>query len=426
MPKTSDTWKPGFSTVAAANAFLNGNYVDGVLNLTLALGQTGYAVGKNYLPKAGMGKFLGPREGPGKYNLPGPRGSAGDEYTNVGESLRDSFGVEAVILERGVQIVTAMTLLLGAGGEKGQTYVAASNYFELAWENLKDAALEGESWTGASADAYDARNAQQQEWALLMQELDRQVADLLAKNSATLGNCKITLTSVRAFYTVCIPIAATLRWAYGPAGPAVSRWFQWAMFAIGMAVALPTMTWAGYQAWENGQALQPLTVEYAAVAQSAQVTGTDGVEAKVAPAPKSKTGTFDQIGGAESATPVTAGAADQRGALGAATPSPAGAPEAAGSQLDSPAQPADRTVPRPGFVPSFTAPAASPTSGGASATPAPPAAYAKTAPTRRAPAAEDDILAGEPDGAAADAEVGERAPVDAVGRAAEQAQERVL
>src|ERR1700744_225879 len=167
MPKTSDTWKPAFSTVAAANAFANGNYVDGTLNLALALGQTGYAYGKNYLPKAGLDKFFGPRQGPGKYNIPGSRGAAGADRDSVGESLRDSFGVEAVILERGVQIVTAMTLLLGAGGEEGQTYVAASSFFELAWENLKDAALEGESWTGASADAYSARNAQQQEWAVL-------------------------------------------------------------------------------------------------------------------------------------------------------------------------------------------------------------------------------------------------------------------
>jgi hypothetical protein len=420
MPKVSDTWKPIFSGLAAGNALLNGNFVDAGLNLTLALGQAGYAKGKNYLKDADLGDFFGPRQGPGKYGLPGSPGLAGDE---TGQSLKAAFGVEAVILERGLQMVTAMTLLCGAGGEKGQTYTAASNYFELAWENLKDAALEGESWTGASADAYDARNAQQQEWALAMQAIDLQVADLLAQNSDMLGNCKVALTSVRAFFTVCIPIAITLRWAYGPAGPQISRKFQWAMFLTGMAVATGALGFAGYQAYENGQALAPLTVEYEAVAQSAQVTGTDGVSAKVAPAPKSKTGTFDEIGGADSATAATGSVASQPGALAAGTPSPAGATEATGSQADSPS---DRALPQPGAGPSFTAPAASQTSGGASTSPAPPAAYAKTAPNRPAPAAEGDIDAGEPDGAAADAEVGERAPVDVVGAAAEQAQERVL
>jgi hypothetical protein len=416
MPKISDTWKPGFSLVASGKAFATGNYADGALNLALAFGQTGYAVGKNYLPKSKAGDLLGPRRG-------------GEE------SLRDAFGVEAQILERGIQIVTAMTLLLGSGKEQGQTYEASSSFFELAWENLKDAALAGDAWSGESADAYSARNAQQIDWAAVMQELDLQVAALLQQNSVTLGNCKITMTSVRAFYTVCIPIAATLRWAGGPAGPAISRAFQWAMFGIGMAVAIPTLYIALARAAEYGLQLNDVKVEYIAIAQSAMVTGTDSVTPKVAKDPKSRVSSFDEIGGTGSGPTVDTGS-PQLGAPAAGIPSQAGAPspadtssaaESEAPQDDWLGVQSDSTVPQTNVPPAYAAMSAgSQAPGRAPGLRASSAAGgARPAPTREADAGGDDFLGRDTEAAATGAGLGERAPVDTAADTAEQAQERV-
>jgi hypothetical protein len=410
MPKISDTWKPGFSLIASGKAFATGNYADGALNLALAFGQSGYAVGKNYLPKSKAGDLLGPRRG-------------GEE------SLRDAFGVEAQILERGIQIVTAMTLLLGSGKEQGQTYEASSSFFELAWENLKDAALAGDSWSGESADAYSARNAEQIDWAALMQELDLQVAALLQQNSVTLGNCKITMTSVRAFYTVCIPIAATLRWAAGPAGPWISRLFQWAMFGIGMAVAIPTLYIALARAAEYGLQLNDVKVEYTAIAQSAMVTGTESVTPKVAKDPKSRVSSFDEISGTGSAPTVDTGS-PQLGAPAAGVPSSADTSSAAESEAPQDGWlggQSESAVPQTNVPPAYAAMSAgSQASGRSSGSRASSAAVsAQPAPAREADADGDDFLGRDTEAAATGAGLGERAPVDTAADSAEQAQERV-
>lgn len=408
MPKVSDTWKPGFSTIAAGKAFATGNYADGTLNLVLALGQAGYAIGKNYLPKSGVGDRLGPRKG-GK------------------ESLRDSFGVEAVILERGIQIVTALTLLLGSGKEQGQTYEAASSFFKLAWENLKDATVAGDYWSGTSADAYNALNAQQIEWATIMEDLDLQVAALLQQNSDTLGNCKITLTSVRAFFTACIPIAATLRWAYGPAGEAISITFQWAMLLVGLPVALSACVFAFTQAAENGVALQAVTEGYTAVAASATVTGSEYTPPAQAPAPKSRVSGFDEINAGSAAT--APGGLGQRGALPTGAPS-SSAGAASTGEGESPsggwpgAPSSEGAVPQAGGSPAYTSAAVGrmPSAASGSQTSSPsPAAGAKGTTAQEAAAGEEDVL----EGAATGAEVGERAPVGTPADSAEPARERV-
>lgn len=406
MPKISDTWKPGFSTVAAGKAFATGNYADGTLNLVLALGQAGYAVGKNYLPKSAAGDMLGPRKG-GK------------------ESLRDAFGVEAVILERGIQIVTAMTLLLGSGAEQGQTYEAASSYFKLAWENLKDATVAGDSWVGAAADSYNARNAQQIEWASTMEALDLEVAAILQQNSDTLGNCKITLTSVRAFFTACIPIAATLRWAYGPAGEAISISFQWAMFLVGFPIALSACVWAFTSAAENGVALQTVTEGYTGVAASAVITGSDSAAAKVAPAPKSAVSGFAEINAGSSAAP--SGGFGQRAASSPGAPSTGEGESAPG---DSPgALSSGAAVPQTGGSPAYAAPAVgrvpSAASGSRTSSGAAASGAAKSGAAPKAAAAEEDVLPSDPDGAATGSQAAERAPVYTAADGTEQASERV-
>lgn len=408
MPKVSDTWKPGFSTVAAGKAFATGNYADGTLNLVLALGQAGYAIGKNYLPKSGVGDRLGPRKG-GK------------------ESLRDSFGVEAVILERGIQIVTAMTLLLGSGGEQGQTYEAASSYFKLAWENLKDAAVAGDYWLGAAADAYNARNAQQIEWAAALEALDLQVAALLQENSDMLGNCKITLTSVRAFFTACIPIAAALRWLYGPGGEAASITFQTAMLLVGMPIAMSACVVAFTQAADNGVALQTVAEGYTDVAASATVTGSEFVPPTQAPAQKSRVSGFDEIN-------TGSGGFDQGAALTAATPSSSPGAASAGEDPSvagdwtSTAASSEGTAPQTGISSGFSMPAgrmpgatsASPTS---SASPA--ATGAKGIAAQGAPTDEDELLASDLDGAGVGSAAAERAPVGTPAEGTEAAGERV-
>lgn len=411
MPKISDTWKPGFSAVAGVKGFATGNYADGTLNLVLALGQAGYAIGKNYLPKSADGDLLGPRRD-GK------------------ESLRDSFGVEAVILERGIQIVTALTLLLGSGKEQGQTYEAASSYFKLAWENLKDATADGDSWSGAAADAYNARNAQQINWATTMQDLDLQVAALLQQNSDTLGNCKITLTSVRAFFTVCIPVAATLRWVYGPAGEAISITYQWAMLLIGLPVAISACTWAFTQAAENGAALQTVTEGYTGVATSAVITGSEYAAPGMAPAPKSAVSGFDEINAGSSA--AASGGFDQRADLSAGAPgsSRASTGEGENAAVAWPgATSSEGAVPRTGGAPAYATPAMgripSAASGSQSSSGTPAAGAAKTGAAREVSDAEEDVLARDPDGAATGGQAGERAPVYTAADGTEQASERV-
>ncbi|MEM6107242.1 EspA/EspE family type VII secretion system effector [Mycobacterium sp. 050272] len=408
MPKISDTWKPGFSAVAAGKAFATGNYADGALNLFLALGQSGYAIGKNYLPKSKGLDLLS--------------GNWGSE-----ESLRDAFGVEAVILERGIQIVTALTLLLGSGKEQGQTYESASKDFDLAWQNLKDAAVDSESWSGASADAYNARNAEQMQWASTAADLDLQVAALLLQNSDMLGNCKITLTSVRAFFTVCIPIAATLRWAAGPAGPAISRWFQWAAFGIGMAVALPTTGLAALKAGQNANQLQLVNVEYAGIAASAVVTGSESTTPQVAPAPKSSVSGFDQIN-AGSSTAVSGGF-DEGASQSARRPSPGAANSGEGESPQGvwAGESSERAVPQTGAAPAYAMPAVGQVPGRQSGSRAGSgsAASSEKSTARETPAVEDDVLTPDLETAATGAGAGERAPVDTTARGAEQAQERV-
>jgi hypothetical protein len=408
MPKVSDTWKPGFSTVAAGKAFLSGNYADGTLNLVLALGQAGYAVGKNYLPKSAAGDLLGPRRD-GK------------------ESLRDAFGVEAVILERGIQIVTAMTLLLGSGKEQGQTYEAASTYFRLAWENLKDATVVGDSWSGTAADAYNARNAQQMEWATIMEGLDVKVAALLQQNSDMLGNCKITLTSVRAFFTVCIPVAATLRWAYGPAGEAISITYQWAMLLIGLPVAISACTWAFTSAMDNAVELQTVGEEYTAVAASAIITGSEYTAAEVAPAPKSTVSGFDDINAGS--TDPSSGDVDQRAASPTGAPSSFASSTGAGESApdDWLGTPSSEGMQTAGGAAAFTAPAVGrmPSGGSQGLSGSTVPAAAKKGGASEAVDAEEGVLARDPDGAGTGGQAGERAPVYSAADGTEQARDRV-
>jgi hypothetical protein len=323
--------------------------------------------------------------------------------------------------------VTALTLLLGSGKEQGQTYEAASSYFKLAWENLKDATVAGDYWSGTSADAYNALNAQQIEWATIMEDLDLQVAALLQQNSDTLGNCKVTLTSVRAFYTACIPIAATLRWAYGPAGEAISITFQWAMLLVGLPVALSACVFAFTQAADNGVALQAVTEGYTAVAASATVTGSEYAPPAQAPAPKSRVSGFDEI---NAGSPATApGGFGQRAALPTGAPSSsAGAASTGESESasgDWAGAPSEAAVPQAGGSPAYTSPAVgrmpSAASGSPISSPSPVAASAKGTTAHEAAAGEEGVL----EGAATGAEAGERAPVGTPADSTEPTRERV-
>ncbi|ULP40947.1 EspA/EspE family type VII secretion system effector [Mycobacterium lentiflavum] len=412
MPKTSDSWKPGFSTVAGIKAIAAGNYVDGVFNLGLALGQAGYAVGKNYIPE---GKF-GPRK-------------------DDGESLAKAFGVEAQILERGIQIVTALTLLLGSGKEQGQTYEAASSYFKLAWENLKDATVADDSWSGTAADAYNARNAQQIELATILADLDLQVAALLQQNSDTLGICKVTLTGVRALYTVCVPIASAIRWWYGPAGVAMSITFQWAVLLIGLPIALSACVVAFSQAAENGASLTAITEGYTAAAASATVTGAEYAAPKQAPASKSMVSEFDQLSGAGSSAAVSGGF-DELASLptGAPSRSTGDTSYAGGIPKDeSPGAPSGSAVPQTTGAPAYAAaglgqvPSQPPGSRASSVSSA--VSGAKGADARDAgvdkEVDKEDFTARDVQGAAAGAEAGESAPVDTAADGAKREREGV-
>lgn len=407
MPKVSDTWKPGFSAAASVKAFSTGNYADGVLNAGLAVGQAMYAVGKY--------KF-------------GDKGRFAARFVD-GETAKVAFGAECVILERGIQVVTLMNLLHGSGKDGGQYYEQGSTELKLAWESLKDAAVDDDYWSGAAADAYDAKNDQQMGWVTTVADLDLAVAAIIAKEADALGYAKIALTSVRTFFTLCIPIASALRWMYPPP---VSQNFQIAMVTLGLIPALGTTLTSLGLASRNAGELALLYPQYEEVAAGAVITGSEEVEAKLAPAPRTVVGQFDELD--------TTGSSDDLGSAGSSGTGQDTSASAATGTLQAPGEtpgdysqgePAERAVPQPGFSPASAASALGQVPSRASGARAPSApaspagAAGAKAPAREAAAVEEDTRANEPEGAATGAGDGERAPIDAAAGRAEQVQERV-
>ncbi|OBI13720.1 EspA/EspE family type VII secretion system effector [Mycobacterium sp. E2497] len=396
MPKVSDYWKPGFSVAASIKAGVSGNPWDATFNAVLALGQLGYAGGKYKIP----GDKFGPRH-------------------EGGESLKQAFGVECVILERGIQIVTALTLLHGSGTDKGQYYQMGSDKFQLAWENLKDATAESDSWTGAAAESYNALNAAQMDWATAMADLDLQIAAILADEADWLKNAKVTLTACRALFTAAIPIASTLRWV---SGPQASLLFQLATFAAGMPVAVFITAASMDESLQNKRKIDGISAQYREVADSAVVTGSGFVPPTAAPAPRSTVNSFDEVSAGDAPPALAPGGRH-------AAPSAGAASTAENSNFGRYAAtlPSERATASAGVSPAYSVSAASRAAGGAP--------DAKSSPrSRPAPAAEPDgataaagenVVAADFDGAASGTAEAERAPIDTVSGATERAQDRV-
>ncbi|CQD17542.1 hypothetical protein BN000_03875 [Mycobacterium europaeum] len=385
MPKVSDYWKPGFSVAASIKAGVSGNPWDATFNAVLALGQLGYAGGKYKIP----GDKFGPRR-------------------EGGESLKDAFGKECVILERGIQIMTALTLLHGSGTDKGQYYQMGSDKFQLAWESLKDATAESDSWTGDAAEAYNALNAAQMDWATAMSDLDLQIAAILADEADWLKNAKVTLTACRAVFTAAIPIASTLRWV---SGPQASLLFQLATFAAVMPVAIFITAASMDESLQNKRKIDGISARYREVADSAVVSGSAFAPSTAAPAPRSTVSPFDEVSGdgaAPAPAPGRRHAAPSAGAAGTGETAESGGYPATG--------PTERAMAPAGVAPAYNMPAASRVAGGApdaKASPRPRPAPAADADGEPA-AAGENVVATDFDGAASGAAEGERAPIDKV------------
>jgi len=387
VPKVSDVMKVPFSGLAAVKGFATGNYADAIANAGLAVGQFGYAFGKYYIPS---------------------------------DKWKKEFGQEVYLLEIGIQLVTALTLLHGSGTDQGQFYELGSGKFELAWESLKDATVSEASWLGESADAYNARNAEQLDWATTMADLDTKIAAILAREAGDLKDAKLNLTYCRATFTVLIPVAVALR-AYNP----LASWiFQLTAFTTVMTAALMIVDVMRLSAGENASEIDAIAQQYRAVADSAVVTGSDSAASAVAPASKSAVGDFGTVNSVASPAATVPGMAAPVPVTGG---SDGRAPAAAGAATfddgDSSGEAAPPVTAQPqavqaGAAPAYAGPAVSQgttTRAASAASVGTPAGRhrASEKPTEREPFVADGVPAEEAVGAAAGGADGERAPIDA-------------
>ncbi|MEE6138007.1 EspA/EspE family type VII secretion system effector [Mycobacterium sp. 050128] len=291
MPKVSDVAKVPFTGITMVKGYATGNYKDAVANTILLAGQLGWAVGK-YGPPSIFGKKLN------------------DKWT---EKYKDGFAKEVYLLELGIQLCQLLTILHGSATDKGQYYELGASNFELAWENLKDATASASSWSGASADAYNARNAEQMDWAVAMSGLDSQIAAILAREADDIKNSKLNLTYCRAGFTAAIPVAVMLR-LYSPP---VSWVFQITTFTVVMTAAIATTDIMRMTSEDNAAEIAGIELQYRAIAEAAVVKGSAGAPApKLAPAPRSTAAQFDAPDGAASSTgrdmPATASSGSGR------------------------------------------------------------------------------------------------------------------
>ncbi len=400
MPKVSDVMKVPFSGLTAVKGYATGNYADAVANTALMAGQLGYAFGKYYAP----------------------------------DKWKKHFGAEVYLLEIGIQLVTALTILHGSATDQGQFYELGSEKFELAWENLKDATVGDGSWSGDSADAYDSRNAAQLDWAKTMSGLDASIAAILARQAGEVKDAKLALTYCRAALTVAIPVAVALR-AWNP----MASWaFQIATFGMTMSVATIITNETRINASANGTEIDAITAQYNVVADSASVTGADSVAPTATPAPKTTVGEFGTVGGATAPAPAAPGIAAPapvsrssaaQSPVSATVPSTAGGDTPEEYPVPGVAAPgvAAGGAPQTGIAAAFGTPVGGPTATRApGAAPAAPRGAGGEKPSAPASSVDDEPRDEHRDGAGAGAEHTERVPLDAVDpAAAEQARERV-
>lgn len=341
----------------------------------------------------------------------------------------------------------AEIIQLGNANEKGEKFNTALRDFQLALRSLEDAVAQPQDWYGPAADAYNAQNDDQMDRVQLVADLDMLVPAILKTECGQVKKTRAVSTECRVALTGCIPVAYFILANYGMDACLL---FQLAAAAAPMGTAISHFWQLEDDVKVNAADVKKLTDEYNRVAAGAadaiSVLSGGSPSSTVADAPTSTVGDFQTLSAAPaSARYATASDAAPTGSEseGAALFASAVEDDSAGDRGENPddgtlAPDGETQVPQ-----AYTTPTLSQVVNRASEASTQVAKFseeaavsvslvndvvgtidqissmaADAAPADEPPAA-DDV-----EGAAGDAEIAERAPVDVAAGDPEGAQQR--
>jgi hypothetical protein len=140
------------------------------------------------------------------------------------------------IINAGLLALLGMSNLSGFGTpDEGQDFSSGAEAFQQIGETLATTGAPG-SWTGDGSEAYTDQNGLQEVRAKSMQQLDKSVGDVLAKEAGQVNETRQTIDYCSTTLTFAIPVAISLN-AIPGYGQAASLEFQAAAVALSVPVA---------------------------------------------------------------------------------------------------------------------------------------------------------------------------------------------
>lgn len=402
-------------------------------------------VGKTLL--APMTIYQGAKQGDwGKVAFGGTQGF-GYAYWAMKSKLDGIKNVGCEIIFWGIVFLMVERVTCGSPTNAGESFTAAAENWGDANAALANAAVDPNYWSGEAATAYDAQNSEQMARTVAMQQIDSDVAKILAGELKDLQYITQRIDWEIAVLMAAVPIAVSIALAPPPVGgQAQSNAFQLAIVGAATSYIAVLLDGMRNKSSRNAERLKTQKWNYQQIAQGATTVmyGSSATvpAGDVSSATKTFVGEFDDPGAAapESVTSDTAttqaasGASAKSAPLSASTAS-TGAGETSGEA--SPAAPSEGQQPQTGAAPAYMTPTMGQATSGASQASTQAATFSQGAssaqqgqpkatsgqPPAKEAAAEQGVPAQDIGAAAAGTGGSERAPIDVSAGSTEPGQE---
>lgn len=180
------------------------------------------------------------------------------------------------IVDVAIVIVNIIDLLFGVlPPDKGDNFDSGRKSFETTDAKLDLAKPDPRDWDGDAAETYGAQNAKLRECAQQIQDLDKQVAALMAQHAGAVQGAH-TVCAMSLMLLVFAQGVALYLWATPAAGPVVSVNWQLAFVAMIWIVVSGILTLVMYSSGTLATEVDRLAGEYRDIAEKAKLAGTFG------------------------------------------------------------------------------------------------------------------------------------------------------
>jgi len=179
------------------------------------------------------------------------------------------------IINAGLLALLGMGNLSGFGTpDEGQDFSSGAEAFQQIGETLATTGAPG-SWTGDGSEAYTDQNGLQELRAKSMQQLDKSVGDVLAKEAGQVNETRQTIDYCSTALTFAIPVAISLN-AIPGYGQAASLEFQAAAVAMSVPVAAARFLELTGQSAHNATIVRRAGAGYDRIGSEADPDGPNG------------------------------------------------------------------------------------------------------------------------------------------------------